>query len=409
MKRILSCVCVIAAAGIFQAMGQAATWVNVSAGLPTNVLLAAAPGKDRVIAGDKGKSGLYATTDGGTTWTKLGSGGQNMVTCIIFDPIASDTFWVCGIYGSAACVTYDGGTTFQDLGTISHNAGLSVDFTDPQRRTILIGGHESKQVLHKSTDRGATFTEIGPNIPDSASLVGAPLTLDSLTYLVACAGWAGTGRNGIWRTSDGGTTWKMVSTGAALSVPLVGSNGYIYYPMIYQSGLMRSTNRGVTWTNPVGFGFLYSQVPAELPDGRIVSGSFKRRGLSVMNAGAVQMKDLGPVTADSVISVCYNAVRKSFFVCTMNGKGIYRLAYDSTVSSTKLPLQSAAGVDKSKASFTTTGNTFTVPADFKAKKVTATVFSAEGRVIARTKAAAGERVMLPASASKNASIVQIKP
>ena len=97
----------------------------------------------RIIAGIA-KQGLWQTTDGGKTWTPLGQGAGsdvivNRPSRIEYDPTSSDTFWESGIYNSSGVYrTTNGGMTFQHLGIARHNDFVSVDFSDPQRRTMPI-------------------------------------------------------------------------------------------------------------------------------------------------------------------------------------------------------------------------------------------------------------------------------
>jgi photosystem II stability/assembly factor-like uncharacterized protein len=397
MKRFFSLVCVVVVAGSVQSMAQA-TWVKVNTGLSGDMgVVAAATGRDLVVAGASNHAGLYSTTDGGTTWTKLGAGGENGTTQIVFDPIAPDTFWACGIYGSPICVTRNGGISFKAMGSISHNDGLAVDFTDPLRRVVLVAGHETKQLLNKTVDDGANWTNIGANLPDSASLVVAPVAIDSLTYLVACSGWAGTGTGGIWRTTDGGNAWTIVCKTAPVRPPLVCANGNnIFYCVLYDNGLLRSTDQGQHWTQLYGYGVIHDATPVELPDGRIVCSSFSTLGLSVAPPTGFGFKNIGPRTPARVSSLCYDAVRKAFFV-SCPGSGVYRLDYDSTViASVQVPF-SAPVHRGGQTVFRCSGNSFTIPAMAARGMVIVSFYSAGGRFIARAKGRPGETIRLPDS------------
>jgi hypothetical protein len=54
-------------------------------------------------------------------------------------------------------------------------------------------------------------------------------------------------------------------------VPLVASDGSIYWSTAVNGGLARSTDKGVTWSQTVGTGVLMTDPPIELPDGRIAA------------------------------------------------------------------------------------------------------------------------------------------
>src|SRR5437868_3396524 len=132
-------------------------------------MVEAVPGSNTVIAGVADK-GLWATNDNGGSWTLLGTGAPstsvaNRPNWLSFDPNGPSTYWEAGIYeGNGVYKTTDNGNTFQAL-NVHSNDYVSVDFTDPQRKTLVAGGHESTKSVWKSTDSGATWTNIGLNLP----------------------------------------------------------------------------------------------------------------------------------------------------------------------------------------------------------------------------------------------------
>ena len=141
-----------------------ATWTNVTANLAgmasecgNTPYLTAHPASDMLIT-SVAKQGLWSSTDGGASWTQLwpAAGTQqisNRGSSIVFDPAHADTFWESGIYnGPGVYRTTDNGATFTPLGDARHIDSVSVDFADPQRQTLLAGGHEQKQTLYRSAD-----------------------------------------------------------------------------------------------------------------------------------------------------------------------------------------------------------------------------------------------------------------
>src|SRR5512137_2274038 len=152
------------AAGILSSITSPlpAQWANVTgnlADLPSECgnlcLLSVVPGQDRIIAGIA-KRGLWETTDAGATWTPLGQGaGSDLIvnrpSRLLYDPSNANTFWESGIYNSSGVYrTTNAGQTFQHLGSARHNDYVSVDFSDPQRRTLVAGGHEQSRTVWKS-------------------------------------------------------------------------------------------------------------------------------------------------------------------------------------------------------------------------------------------------------------------
>lgn len=234
-------------------------------------LVSAKPCSTAVIAG-VAKGGLFATDDGGQTWAPLGTGPGSAVivnrpAAIVYDPEHPEVFWEAGIYNDGGVYrTDDGGTTFVQLGDFGHDDLVSIDFGDPARATLLAGGHEQKQRLMLSVDGGAQWSDVGPNLPADSHFSSAPLVLDAQTFLLGACGW-GDGTCGIYRSTDTGASWTMVSDLPAVGEPKWASDGAVYWPLVYGGGVARSTDGGSTWTKPAEG---LAGTPVELADGRIL-------------------------------------------------------------------------------------------------------------------------------------------
>ncbi len=306
----------------------AGTWASATsnlAGMPSQCgnlsNLSAKPDEDMLIAGIA-LLGLWASRDGGVTWQALGTGSDasapitNRTSSIVYDPVNLQTFWESGIYnGGGVYETTDDGATFVLMGDSFHNDLVSIDFTDPQRRTLLAGGHEQSQTLYRSTDSGMTWPNIGASLPPSTNCV-YPLIMNTTTYLVGCGGYGG-GVSGIYQSTDSGTTWTMMSTAGGSFAPLLASDQSIYWSTPNNGGITRSTDGGKTWTAPMGAGMLNSVHPIELPDGRIatigtVNGSL---GVLVSADHAATWREVTPVLPYSdPVGLVYSAQRQAFYV-----------------------------------------------------------------------------------------------
>jgi photosystem II stability/assembly factor-like uncharacterized protein len=238
--------------------------------------IAAQPCSSRVIAGLEGH-GLWATDDSGKSWKALGTGaGSASITNtghgLVFDPTHPDVFWETGIRGDSGLYkTTDGGATFKQLGMLTFTQLVSVDFSDAQRKTLVTGTHGMKKMVFLSSDGGGTWTNIGLNLPAMASNSESPVVIDSKTFLLGACATDGIAC-GIYRTTDAGATWSL-SNDVQVShygAPLWASDGSIYWPLLNDSGLSKSTDQGKTWTKISGTTQMMGVTPIELPDASIV-------------------------------------------------------------------------------------------------------------------------------------------
>lgn len=317
-------------------------WINVTANLadlPSECgnlcLLSVVPGKDKIIAGIA-KQGLWATSDGGQTWMPLGKGGGsdaivNRPSSIVYDPVNAEIFWESGIYNSFGIYeTKDGGQTFHHLGKITHNDQVSVDFSDAGRQTLLAGGHEQAQKVWKSVDHGQNWTNMGVNLPAGTKFSSNPLLVGPSTYLVNASGW-GKGTGGVFRTSDGGTTWSVASALEANGHPLVASDGVVYWELMYDRGLLRSTNKGETWDKACGPGVIKGSRLIELPDGKLAAVGGKC--VKVSSDQGTSWSQAGEPTPIQAAGVVYSPTRQAFFIWQTDcgnkvlTNAIYRLDY----------------------------------------------------------------------------------
>ncbi len=260
------------------------SWVDVTgnlAGLPSECgnlsNLSSKPDEDLLVAGIAQK-GLWGSRDGGGTWAAMGTGAgsasiTNRTSSILYDPDHAETFWESGIYNMGGVYkTTDDGATLAQLGSVTHNDSVSVDFTDPARQTILAGTHEQSGHVFRSTNGGGTWTDLGANLPTDSGFTSQVLVIDAQTHLVGTYTYSNSGAGlGIYRTTNGGQTWTQVLTRPVEGHPLVMQDGTLYWSLAGNAGMVRSTDHGQTWAQTVGANVIVTSSPVELPDGRIAS------------------------------------------------------------------------------------------------------------------------------------------
>jgi photosystem II stability/assembly factor-like uncharacterized protein len=175
--------------------------------------------------------GVYRSLDGGKSWKNMGLKRSLHIGRIVVHPTDADIVWVAAmgpLWGPGGdrgvYKTVDGGENWQLVLEIDENTGvvdLVADPRDPdvlyaasyQRRrhlwTLINGGPGSG--IHKSTDGGATWTELTSGLPSTdmgrIGLAIAPKAPDTVYAVVEAA----EGKGGFFRTTDGGMSWDKRS------------------------------------------------------------------------------------------------------------------------------------------------------------------------------------------------------
>jgi hypothetical protein len=274
------------------------------------------PDEDELIV-NVTASGLWASNDGGDSWRVMGQAESsakidNGAGSIVFDPEHPETFWEAGQYGSAGLFrTDDGGDSFERLGDVLHLDAVSVDFSDPDRRTMLITGHERDSV-QLSKDGGSTWTEIAEALPDDSKQCRYPHILDTNTFLIGCGGYVDSGKPGTYRSTDGGDSWKQVHDNGGGAEPLITSDGTIYWSEEFGGGLARSDDAGKSFEKIVGAKALLPVRPIELPDGRLAS--LNESFVVVSKDRGVTWTQVTPTTPWKPVGFTYSPFQKAFFI-----------------------------------------------------------------------------------------------
>ena len=247
--------------GLFKSTDGGATWNPINNGYSLNFgnafvsAFAVDPTTPTTVWASDGMTGTYKTLDGGQTWVLVDQ--QLGLGQIQLDPADSNTVYVGG--GQCLRKTSDGGATWSTVGTgVTGTIGaLAIDPTGalyaatasafpPPPASFVPGG------IWKSVDGGLTFTSVQQGS-------WAALAVDAAGTV-----YAGSSSQVISRSTDGGATWTTLSA----SVPYpTGVSALATFPpsTVYasvQGDLLVTTDGGATWSS-VGSGLL--QNPTEMP------------------------------------------------------------------------------------------------------------------------------------------------
>ncbi|HKB54354.1 MAG TPA: hypothetical protein VKD22_10160, partial [Ramlibacter sp.] len=193
--------------------------------------------------------GMYKSTDGGDTWTHLGLSETQMIAMVDVDHSNPDRLFVAALghpYGPNAergiFRSTDGGQTFQKVLYKDEYTGgndVRIDPRDPntvyaalwqQQEAFWEGGAfgGGSGGIFKSTDGGTTWKQLTNGLPDvlEANLAIAPDNPRVLYAMVAAVGTASgsSGPIGFYKSTDGGEHWTLRTHGRGVPSDTTGTN-----------------------------------------------------------------------------------------------------------------------------------------------------------------------------------------
>ena len=221
------------------------------------------------------KPGLNADTFAGLKFRSIGPGVESgRVMSIAVNPKKTSEFYV-GVASGGVWKTVNDGTTWTPLfeGEGSYSIGwVALDPNDAS--VVWVGAGESNSQrsvgygdgIYRSDDAGKSWKNLGLKKSEHIGRVVID-PRDSKVVYVAAAGplWGPGGDRGLYKTTDGGKTWKAVLTisenTGVNDVAMDPSNPDILYASAYQrrrhvftlidggpeSAIYKSTDAGTTW------------------------------------------------------------------------------------------------------------------------------------------------------------------
>lgn len=178
-------------------------------------------------------NGVYKSTDAGRTWTHMGLEKTGRIGRVAIDSRNPDIVYVAAMghcYGPqkerGIFRTKDGGKTWEQVLFVDENTGCFEIAMDPNNPRILFAGmwpliirtwgRESggpNGGIWRSADGGETWKRLtGDGLPSpplgKIGLAVAPSNSDVVYALIETGH---PNRGVLWRSNDGGTTWKLMS------------------------------------------------------------------------------------------------------------------------------------------------------------------------------------------------------
>ena len=226
--------------GVFRSHSYGAVWHSVGktelqALNAQNVYsLAVDPANAARVVASTNDGGLLATSDRGTTWQRLGSGFSSRTSRrVSFDPGDPQRYYAGSFNGGGLFVSTDAGNTWTSRRIGPETAYLWTTHVDSSR-AVYVG--TVNDGLWRSTDFGTTFVRLGQGT----------LT-DIRSVAVNGSRILASGRLGLFRSVDNGVTWTQIITVYVSNITVDPSNPNTVYAAMQTGGVSVSTDGGATF------------------------------------------------------------------------------------------------------------------------------------------------------------------
>ena len=230
--------------GVWKTENAGATWENLSDGdfkVGTIGAVAVAESDHNVIYIGTGESpirgvttshgdGVWRSTDGGKSWTHIGLENSGQISKIEIHPDDPDTAFVAvqgQIWGPneerGVFRTSDGGKSWKHILKVGPETGavdLSMDPTNARILYAAMWNHGRKPWfiksggtdggIYKSSDGGDSWKKLTGGLPEMVGKVAVDVSASNPDRVYALIE-AEPEKGGLWRSDDAGKTWKLIN------------------------------------------------------------------------------------------------------------------------------------------------------------------------------------------------------
>lgn len=198
---------------------------------------------------------IYKTTDGGANWSTHTASGIGISSMTVNPNSPNKLYGACMTTGSSFSMGFlestDSGQTWACTPLNSFTGQAYCLTIDPQNSDIIyIGGYYSNAgncvSVYKSTDGGVTFNEISNGFADTCLSVYSLAVHPTNSNII----WAGTRSGGIYRSTNAGVTWNIVSPDTFYNIYTLATSSV--NPDLVLAGadtrVYKSTDAGASWS-----------------------------------------------------------------------------------------------------------------------------------------------------------------
>jgi len=223
--------------GIYKSTNGGVSWKWISNSLSYKDVWTLAIDKNGILYAGVGDEGLYKSANGGASWTFLGKGGY--VRAFAVDPVDPR---IMTLIANASWRSTDGGATWTDISGWLPGSPMAVAANQKTAGTLYLGTYNDG--IFKSVDGAATWTALNTGLTDLQvrQLAVAP----SLPATI----FAGTLVGGLFKSGNGGGQWAAVNKGIRAhnvrDIAFDGKTAGLLYAGT-STGFFKGTGGGSAW------------------------------------------------------------------------------------------------------------------------------------------------------------------
>ena len=281
--------------GVWKTDDAGRTWRPIFDDQPTQSIgaIAVAPSDPKVVYVGSGEglyrpdvslgNGVYRSEDAGRTWVHRGLGASQQIAQVVVDPRNADRLFVAALghpYGPSSergiFRSVDGGRNWERVLYQDENTGGADVAIDPVHPDVVyaslwearLGPSEDHNEfngtaggLYKSTDGGTTWRKLSEGLPSNAAQVGIAIapSLPSRLYLTVATtdpgDYASAAGLGLYRSDDAGEHWARATDDPRPALRIGGGDLAVVRvdptnpDVLYSASIvtLKSTDGGKTW------------------------------------------------------------------------------------------------------------------------------------------------------------------
>jgi len=219
--------------GVWKTQNAGVNWIALTDNLPTLACgdVVVDPSNPNVIYLGTGElnysgdsqygDGIYKTNNSGLSWLQVAPGSLVGTRCsyMAIDPVNTNNVYFAGNLG--VFKSTNAGINWVNMNSGTNANCLIIDPTNVQTIYITTGGTNAG-LIRKSTDGGTTWVTLSGGLPGGMGRIQLAMAPSNSMVLYASIANSSGALVGLYRTTDGGTTW----TSQATTPNYLGSQGW---------------------------------------------------------------------------------------------------------------------------------------------------------------------------------------